>query len=224
MPDDDPWVLTDMESLISLVLTEGWRSAGWVPVHAAAIIRNGICAVMCAESGGGKTSLTAAMIRKGWQTLGDDKLLLRIDGERNPELRGLVHTFNLHPRTAGWFPEVGDLTALPVYSEWTEKRKVSPESIWPGTTIDCARPTHLLQLIRIPGSSGVQVGEISPAMLLSSLLHQSVVPSEPKSAKQILSTIAATAQQMKGFSVHIGDNVYEEPGALAAVDEALQSG
>jgi hypothetical protein len=164
------------------------------------------------------------MIREGWQTLGDDKLLLRIDGEGRPELRGLVHTFNLHPRTEGWFPEVGDLTGLPVYSEWTEKRKVNPETIWPGTTIDCARPTHLLQLIRDPSSSGVRIQGISNSQLLSSLLHQCVVPTDANAAKQILSTVAATARQMKGYSLQIGDNVYENPAQLAVLDEALQSG
>ena len=74
----DPWVLTDIESLLSLVLTEGWRAEGWIPLHAAAVVRFDTCALICAESGGGKTSLTAALVREGWQTLGDDKLLLRI--------------------------------------------------------------------------------------------------------------------------------------------------
>jgi hypothetical protein len=130
---DEFWTLIDLESLVSLVLTEGWRACGWVPVHAGTIVRNGHCAILCSESGGGKTSLTAAMIRNGWKTLGDDKLLLRIaNGE--PELRALVHTFNLHPRTRSWFPEVGDLEHLPVYSEWTEKRKLNPDDVWAGST------------------------------------------------------------------------------------------
>jgi len=193
---NDPWVLTDIESLLSLVLTEGWREAGWVPLHAAAVVRNDTCALICAESGGGKTSLTAALVRQGWQTLGDDKLLLRIGADGAPELRGLVHTFNLHPRTRSWFPEVGDLERLPAYSDWTEKRKVHPETIWPGSTTNEAAPSVLLHLstgtpnrkttltrIDCPSDPFHLSDPLSPASVLSILLHRTVVPSHAPTAR-----------------------------------------
>ena len=218
---DDPWVLTDMESLLSLVLTEGWRAAGWVPVHAASVIRGETCAMICAESGGGKTTLTAALVRRGWRTLGDDKLLLRISESGTPELRALVHTFNLHPRTQAWFPEVGDLEQLPVYSEWTEKRKVNPESIWAGTTENRATPTHLVQIRRVKTEKSVSVSSMQGAEVLSALLHQAAVPSDSLIAKHVLTTVVATASQLTGLSVELGENAYDDADCLASLEQAL---
>ncbi len=217
----DIWTLTDIESLLSLVLTTGWRALGWVPVHSGTIVKDGHCAILCAESGGGKTSLTAAMIRRGFCTLGDDKLLLRIGDDGAPELRALVHTFNLHPKTREWFPEVGDLERLPTYSEWTEKRKVHPEAIWPGRTLTHARPTHLLQLARREEASGIAIGPLSQSEVVSILLHQTVVPSERETAGRILAAVVTTARSLRGFRVEIGENAYREEGCLEPVEAAM---
>lgn len=220
---DDPWVMTDLESLLSLVLTEGWREEGWVPLHAGTAVHGGSCALICAESGGGKTSLTAGLIRRGWKTLGDDKLLLRIGGNGAPELRGLVHTFNLHPKARSWFPEVGDLLELPVYSDWTEKRKVHPETIWPSSTLSAATPTHLFQLTRTEssGSDPVKSTPLSAASVLSILLHQTVVPSHAATARRILTTIARTARNLVGFRVDIDEDAYLVPGCLSRLESAI---
>lgn len=238
---NDPWVLTDIESLLSLVLTEGWRAEGWIPLHAAAVVRHDTCALICAESGGGKTSLTAALVREGWQTLGDDKLLLRIGADGAPELRGLVHTFNLHPRTRSWFPEVGDLERLPAYSDWTEKRKVHPETIWPGSTTSEALPRALFHLSgrsrNGEGSSRnsppvsdpfnpfdpFSVVPLSAASVLSILLHQTVVPSHAPTARPILATIARTARNLVGFRVDIAEDAYMNPECLSPLESAISS-
>jgi hypothetical protein len=217
----DLWVLTDIESVVSLVLTTGWRELGWVPVHAGTIVRDGICALLCAESGGGKTSLTAAMVRRGWRTLGDDKLLLRVGKTAHPELRALVHTFNLHPKTRTWFPEVGDLERLPTYSEWTDKRKMRPESVWPEATLEAGSPTHLLQLERVSRRGGIVVTALPPDATLSILLHQTVIPSDAALARAILTTIATTARNLKGFRVEIGEDAYEAPECLAELEKWL---
>lgn len=238
----DLWVLTDIESLLSLVLTEGWREAGWVPLHSGAVVLNDICALICAESGGGKTSLTAALVRRGWQTLGDDKLLLRIRDDGAPEVCGLVHTFNLHPRTRSWFPEVSDLERLPTYSDWTEKRKMHPESIWPGSTITKATPSVLFHLVGRNGKRGgverngvpvvdplnppnrfLSLWQLHPASVLSILLHQTVVPSHAPTARPILATIARTARRIAGFRVDIGEDAYMNSECLSPLESVVTS-
>jgi len=217
----DPWILTDIESLLTLVLTVGWRRLGWVPLHVAGLVQGKRCAVICAESGGGKTSLTAALVRSGWQTLGDDKLLLRVGADGVPELRALVHTFNLHPQTRRWFPEVGDLEELPTYSEWTEKRKVRPETIWPGCTVDRGRPTHLLQIERDESISGVCVEEMPQCDLVGTLLRQTVIPTEVETAARILGTVAPVASSLTGIKVGIGEDAYADPDCLEPLLSAL---
>ena len=44
------WPLTDMEHLLSLVLSTTWRQTGWVPMHAGAVTNGTACAMLCATS------------------------------------------------------------------------------------------------------------------------------------------------------------------------------
>lgn len=213
--------LEDVEELVILALTAGWRSAGWVPVHAAAVTDGRRCAVICAPSGGGKSTLTAAFVRRGWRALGDDKLLLRVSGGL-PQLAALQRTFNLHPRTAAWFPEVGDLERLPLYSTWTPKRKVKIESIWPEPAADGAQPTHLLRVGRSPHPGGMTFRPLDAEETLTTLLRQVAVPTDRSTATRILSAVAPTARRMRGFDVIVGENAYSRADALDALEATLQ--
>jgi len=199
-----------LEDFINLALTTSWRELGWVPVHAASIIKDNCCVLLCASSGGGKTSLTASLIRKGWKTLGDDKLLIRIDEDKKPFAGALVHHFNLHPRSSDWFPEVGDLSLLPAYSRWTDKRKVTISSIWPNKAVINCMPTHLGEVVRRSDIQGIEIHPLTKEKILPILLKQTVLPNDRSVAGKIVSTIASVAQKLKGFRIEIGDNAYLE--------------
>lgn len=212
--------LEELEDLVGLALTAGWRTAGWVPVHAAAVIREGVCPILCAGSGGGKSTLTAALVRSGWRALGDDKLLLRHDGTA-AELRALLHTFNLHPRTSEWFPEVGDLTLLPPYSSWTEKRKFRSDHTWPEASAPRARPTHVVRVRRDGDAQAVRVRELPRSEILPTLLKQIVIPSDRVAAGDILATVAKTVAGVRGIELEIGENAYRDPACLAEFEREL---
>jgi hypothetical protein len=213
--------LEDVEELVILALTAGWRSAGWVPMHAAAVTDGERCAIICAPSGGGKSTLTAAFVRRGWRAIGDDKLLLRIADER-PQVAALQRTFNLHPGTRAWFPEVGDLEALPLYSTWTEKRKVNIESIWPRPAADDAQPTHLLRVRRAAAIGGIAIEPMPLADVLPALLRQIAVPTDRTTANLILGAVAPAARGMRGFDVVVGQDAYAHPEALDELELRLQ--
>ena len=72
---------SEVEDMLSLVLTTGWRHAGWVPLHAGGLTDGRSGLLVCAGGGGGKTTLTVAMVRRGWRALGDDKLLVAMDAQ-----------------------------------------------------------------------------------------------------------------------------------------------
>lgn len=212
--------LEELEDIVSLVLTEGWRAAGWVPIHGAAVARDGRCAIVCAATGGGKTTLTASLVRAGWRTLGDDKLLLRMrDGE--PELAALLHTFNLHPRTHEWFPEVGSLEHLPRYSAWTEKRKVRAKTIWPEMGALRARPTRLVLLERSAEHSEIRTTSLQRTDVFETLLRQIVIPRDPRRAAPIVKTAAATCSRISGVRLEIGTDAYADPRSGAAIERAV---
>ncbi|SUS03586.1 hypothetical protein DF3PB_1020005 [uncultured Defluviicoccus sp.] len=211
----------DVEDLVGLVLVAAWRDLNKVALHAGSISRNGTCALLCATSGGGKTTLTASLIRRGWQTLGDDKLLLVIDGQGVSRLSALIHNFNLHPRTETWFPEIGDISRLPRYSAWTEKRKVRIEAIWPGAAAFEGVPTHVLAIERSSAISDIRVAPMPKEEVLPTLLRQTVVPKDRNQAAQILKVLAATASTVKGLKVTVGQEVYRHPDRLEALEEVL---
>lgn len=211
----------DIEDLAGLILTTAWRRLGMAPLHVGSVLRGEVCALLCAPSGGGKTTLTTAMIREGWRTLGDDKLLLDLDEERRPRVAALIDRFNLHPQSRRWFPELGDLTGLPRYSAWTDKRKVSAEAIWPGAVARRGHPTHLLRLDRREDARGIAVRPMAQGEILPTLLRQTVVPSHRAMAGPILAVVAAAARRLRGLDLVIGKEAYASPGWSAPLVEAL---
>lgn len=213
--------LEDVEELVTLALTAGWRSAGWIPVHAAAVTDGERCVMICAPSGGGKSTLTAAFVRRGWLAVGDDKVLLRTN-DGVAQIAALQRTFNLHPQTSTWFPEVGDLEALPLYSTWTQKRKVKIESVWTDPAADLASPTHILRVRRAATPGPIECTPMDSGAVLSTLLRQIAIPTERATANAILGCAGPTARRMRGFDVDVGENAYERADALDVLEAALR--
>lgn len=212
--------LHQLEDLVGLAVMTGWRHERWVPMHAGAVVKGDRCALVCATSGGGKTTLTVALLDSGWLALGDDKLLLKTTAGARPMVSAVNHAFNLHPSIRAWIPRAGDLSNYPLDSKWGPKRRVKVSEIWPGSTSFEAHPTELVTLRRTSGT-GVEVLPLSPEETLSALLRQTVVPNDPSSAALILSTVASTAQTLRGLRLDIGNNAYADGDSLSIVDRAL---
>ncbi len=217
----DIWRLTDVEHMLSLVLTTGWRELGWVPVHAGTVTRDGTCAILCAPSGGGKTTFTTALVRRGWGSLGDDKLLLRCRDRAPPVLRALIHSLNLFPHSVRWFPELERIEELPAYSVWTDKRRVPMEWIREGSARVEATPTHVVRVTRLEGAKGVRVSHLDGSETLDLLMRQTVIPADRALARAIVGAVGRTAALVRGLAVEIGDDAYDDPRHLAAFEEAV---
>jgi hypothetical protein len=209
----------DMEDIFSLICTVGWREEGYVALHAGAVVKDSTCAILCASSGGGKSTLTTALMHNGWQTLGDDKLLMRREHGR-VNVRSLLQTFNLDPATRRWF-DFGDLEALPRYSAWTAKRRVPLERIAPGSALAAAIPTHVVRVMRNSAVEGIVTREMSALETLPALLKQIVLPADREIAGSIVKEAAACAASVRGVTLEIGDDAYAHPHWLRSVEEAL---
>lgn len=210
----------EIEDLISLVVTTGWRRAGWLPIHAAGLTDNDRGLLVCAMSGGGKTTFSLALVRRGWQLLGDDKLLVGdVDGKL--VVGAIKQILNLDPAAVRWFPEVGDLRDLPEYSAWSPKRRVPLTSFWPSAPAYAMRATHLIVVDRRPGRGEVRVTPLSEGEAMGALLRQTVVPLDRTVALPIVTMLARVAGRVRGFRVEVHDDAYADLRAMDAVEAAL---
>jgi hypothetical protein len=218
----------EVEDLLSLVLTTGWRRSGWVPLHAAGLVAPDAAllpgpppgVIVVAASGGGKTTLTVAMVRQGWRSLGDDKLLLGDLGQ-GTLVAAVKHMLNIDPAAAAWFPELWTIRAEPAYSAWTPKRRVSLGRMWSHAPAATMKPTHLVVVSRIAGPGGVDVTPMTAADSLSALLRQTVIPRDPTLARPITVNIVGLAQAVTGLRFAIHDDAFARPGALDAAIEKI---
>jgi hypothetical protein len=209
----------EIEDIFSLICTVGWRAEGWIAVHAGAVAKNEICALLCAPSGGGKSTLTAALVSNGWHTLGDDKLLFRIrDGV--PVIASLLQTFNLDPRTRRWF-DVGEIEQLPRYSAWTHKRRVHLAAIAPHAAMQTAEPTHLVVLERTHRAGCISASRLQSGEILRALLKQIVIPQDREAGRTILEAATRCALRMRGLRLEIGEDAYAYPGWFGAIEDAI---
>ena len=215
---------SEVEDLVTVVLTTGWRRAGWVPFHGAALIRGDHGVLVCAGGMGGKTTFALALLRRGWRCLGDDKLLLRDDDGR-PIVAAIKHVLNVDPDVAMWFPELRGLVDLPRYSAWTAKRRLPLSTHWPDAPALEMIPTHVLMLNRLStdslGPGRVRIHPLSRGETIAALLRQSVIPRDPRVARPIAATLARLGEQVRGFRVDVENNAYADPAALEAVEQAI---
>ncbi len=216
---DEPQI-GDMEDVFSLICTAGWRAEGFTPIHAGAIVKDGTCAILCATSGGGKSTLTTAMVLSGWSTLGDDKLLLH-HASGTPMLSSLLQTFNLDPASRRWF-DLGDIDALPRYSAWTEKRRVSLNALRSNAAALHARPTHIVSVERNRTSPEILFHAMDRAQTAATLLRQIVLPADPIAARALMTEAMRLVAHVKGVRLQVGNDAYAHDGWLASVERALQ--
>lgn len=219
---EDTWVGDSVEDLFELVLTTAWRDVGWIALHAGAVVDGPRCALLTAPAKGGKTTLTVAMLQRGWRTLGDDKALVSLGADGRPEVRGLARRFNIDPHTCTWFPELGNLEVLPPLSRWNAKRRVMIDDVWAHRFADRAEPTHVVSLRRSLERRPARVTPLSRIEVLSALLHQTVIPNDPSAARVILKILAQVARTLRGLRFDIGDDAYSDPSTLDGLDTRLQ--
>lgn len=217
--DDWPALVEEVEQQFVLLLARGWAQTGWTPLHAGTLIPPGGAhsILLCAPSGSGKTTLTAAMLRRGWRTLGDDKTLLRKEGN-DVIARSLARRFHLHPQSSRWFPEAGDLTKWPTYSRWTDKRVVRIEKLWPDRFEEQSTPRAVVQVERDTLGPPVTLQPLNSVETLNVLLRQVVIPSDAEHARPMVACIASLAGRLRGLSLKIGNDAFSEPATLEQLE------
>lgn len=122
---------------------------GFVGIHGAAVARDGRALLLRAPCGQGKTVLTYAAARQGFQALAEDVVWL---GPGDRRWWGAPWAFRLLPDARGLFPELdGYRPSVQINGE--EKIEVDLEEVRPGSTVVSARPGPVVSLRRAPGET-----------------------------------------------------------------------
>jgi hypothetical protein len=128
---EDTWLLS--HPLLTLPLIETLRRRGLFNIHAAGAARNGRALLIAGPSGAGKTTLSIALARAGFDFLGDDTLFLTRAGD-GLQVCAFPDEVDVTASTAEFFPELASLTASPRQPGWP-KWSFRVESAFGGTRI-----------------------------------------------------------------------------------------
>ena len=102
------------------------------------------------------------------------------------------------------------------------KRRVSIAGVWGDCFADRAVPTHVVSIRRVPECVPTRVDRLAASEVLLTLLRQTVIPADPRTAKGILTVLARSARTLRGVRVEIGDDAYRDPCSLDALEEQLE--
>jgi hypothetical protein len=81
-------------------------------IHAACVVLDGRGVLLCGDSGAGKTSLSYACARAGWQFVADDTSFL-LHSETTRRVIGNYHQVRFRPSAAELFPEIAGAEITP---------------------------------------------------------------------------------------------------------------
>jgi len=104
-----------------------WTRFG-TPIHAACVAIDGRGVLLCGDSGAGKTSLSYACARAGWQFIADDSSYL-LHNDTGRQVLGDYHRVRFRPSAAELFPEISGAEITPrMYGKPSIEM---PTSNWP---------------------------------------------------------------------------------------------
>lgn len=125
---------------------------GYVGVHAACVVKDGLSVILQAVSGTGKSTLAYACLRRGWQLLAEDVVFFR--AAPRLQLWGMPWKLRLMPDAARLFPELGGLTPR-LQPNGEAKLELDVEALYPAGTLTHAAPGPVVLLARGLEGAGV---------------------------------------------------------------------
>lgn len=115
--DDDPTFRRDVLEFLALALVS---RRDRTPIHAGAVVRNGLAIVLTGRSRAGKSTLCYACVREGFQLLTEEAVY--VSTRSRPRLWGNPATIHLLPDARRFFPELAE---LPIELQPNGKRKLA---------------------------------------------------------------------------------------------------
>jgi hypothetical protein len=134
----------DLVEGLSLAMATGGR--GYCTVHAAGVARSGLGIGLLGPAGAGKSTLTMAAARRGFDVFAEDAIYARA-GAEGLEFWGLPWIQRLLPDAMELFPELEGARPM-LQANGESKLEVDLDERFPGRAVPRARPAALVLLSR----------------------------------------------------------------------------
>jgi hypothetical protein len=204
----DRWLLS--HPVLTLPLLEMLKRRGLYNVHAAGLSRGGRGLLVAGSSGAGKTTLTIALARAGFDFLSDDMVFL---STQRGALR--VHAFpdevDVTDTTAQFFPELRPLLSRPRQPGWP-KRSFRLETIYNTNVAWTCEPAALV----FPRITRTATSRLEPIPANEALLEllPNVLLTEPRACQAHLAALAQVTSATPCYRLWTGDDFDALPDLL----------
>jgi hypothetical protein len=137
------------ELVEGLTIAMASAGRGFSPIHAAGIGRSGRGIALLGPAGAGKSTLTMAAARRGFDVFAEDAIYVKVD-DHGPQFWGMPWIQRLLPEALVMFPELnGVLPRLQANGE--TKYEIDLDEWYPGQATPSMTPSALVLLAREPG-------------------------------------------------------------------------
>lgn len=187
-------------------------------IHAACLVdrQSGRGVLICAPSGGGKTTTALALARKNFALVTDDASVL-VPGDPAPKVWGLPRALKVHRNTAKMLPWLG-----PLEDRWDEmdEQGIPLESLESRINIAPPKPIELAGIVQLGPREPAdhRITPMGKADLLLALAHENVAwrPAGmvPKATRKF-SLLAGAVRQVPAWLLQAGPDMASLPDVLS---------
>ena len=187
-------------------LSEILRSRGLYPVHGAGLANGEQGILIPGFTGSGKTTLSIALLRKGFRFLSDDRSLLR-ENEAGFELLAFPEGLDVTGKTISFFPEIRE--KLGGFSETSlHKRTFRVESVYPDTLTRRCSPKTLI-FPKIAERTFSRLEPISRMEAIERFLPHSLLVFDQGIAEKQFYFLCQLVQKMDCYRLHFGKDLLD---------------
>lgn len=205
------WLAT--HPVFSLCLVELLRQNSLFGLHAAALARDGRGLLIAGASGSGKSTLTTALLRAGFEFLGDDTCFLRHE-TAGARVCSFPDEVDVTDRTLEFFPELRHLRGRPLRTGATKHHYQFDELFqceWSRETL----PTTIV----FPRVSNASSSCVEPVLRGEALMEliPSILLTNPSRAQSHLDVMGRLADQCDCYRLHTARDFDHLPDLLGSL-------
>lgn len=199
--------------LITLSLVILLRHRGWYPLHTAAVARDGRGVLLVAQSDSGKSTATFNLVRRGWNYLSDDTVLLRLADE-HARAYSFRRNFCVDPEAARHFPELRDQAWSSSLSD-AQKWQVDVDRLYPGQFVATCDPA-LIVLPTIAETAESRIEPVPTKAVFTELITQGsfFLTPDREVATRHVTVLQALLRQSRTYRLHAGRDARDDPSVL----------